>query len=121
MNTLTDIAVAAVHLDGQIIIRMESGEEIRFPVAENLRLAHGTPRQLNHIEISPFGLHWPDLDDRVAPLLPALARGVVLQMDQTTSADQGVLWHVAQRGAPALVDRGERLRAGGDHPKATQN
>ena len=35
--------------------------------------------------------------------------------------DQGVLWHVAQRGAHAIVDRGERLRAGGDHPKATQN
>ena len=63
----------------------------------------------------------PARADRVAPLLPALARGVVLQMDQTTSADQGVLWHVAQRGAHAIVDRGERLRAGGDHPKATQN
>jgi hypothetical protein len=49
--------------DGFIIIRMESGAEIRFPVAENLRLARGTPRQLNHIEISPFGLHWPDLDE----------------------------------------------------------
>ena len=63
MNTLTDIAVAAVHLNGQIIVRMESGAEIRFPVAENLRLARGTPRQLNHIEISPFGLHWPELDE----------------------------------------------------------
>src|ERR1035437_67507 len=63
----------------------------------------------------------PARADGVAPLLPALARRVVLQMDQTTSADQGVLWHVAQRGAHAIVDRGERLRAGGDHPKATQN
>jgi hypothetical protein len=26
-------------------------------VAENPRLARGTPEQLNHIEISPFGLH----------------------------------------------------------------
>ena len=63
MNTLTDIAVAAVHMNGQIVIRMESGAEIRFPVAENLRLARGTPRQLNRIEISPFGLHWPELDE----------------------------------------------------------
>ncbi|HEY3931069.1 MAG TPA: DUF2442 domain-containing protein [Verrucomicrobiae bacterium] len=63
MNTLTDIAVAAVHADGQIVVRMESGAEIRFPVAENPRLARGTHRQLNRIEISPFGLHWPELDE----------------------------------------------------------
>ena len=41
---------------------MESGVEIRFPVTRNPRLAKGTPGQLNKIEISPFGLHWPDLD-----------------------------------------------------------
>ena len=60
---MTDTAVAAIHENGLIVVRMESGAEIRFPVAENLRLARGTPRQLNHIEISPFGLHWPDLDE----------------------------------------------------------
>ena len=49
--------------DGQIVVRMESGAEIRFPVAENPRLARGTHRQLNRIEISPFGLHWPELDE----------------------------------------------------------
>jgi hypothetical protein len=42
---------------------MQSGREFRFPVAENPRLANGTPEQLNNIEISPFGLHWPDLDE----------------------------------------------------------
>jgi Protein of unknown function (DUF2442) len=42
---------------------MESGVEVRFPVAENPRLARGTRRQLNRIEISPFGLHWPELDE----------------------------------------------------------
>ena len=63
MNTLTDTARSAIHLDGFIVVRMESGAEIRFPVAENPRLARGTPGELNHIEISPFGLHWPDLDE----------------------------------------------------------
>jgi len=42
---------------------MESGIEVKFPVAENPRLAGGTLEQLNRIEISPFGLHWPDLDE----------------------------------------------------------
>jgi len=50
-------------VNGQIVVRMESEVEIRFPVADNPRLARGTPRQLNHIEISPFGLHWPELDE----------------------------------------------------------
>jgi Protein of unknown function (DUF2442) len=63
MNTLVDTARSAVHVDGDIIIRMESGAEIRFPVVKNPRLARGTHRQLNHIEISPFGLHWPELDE----------------------------------------------------------
>jgi hypothetical protein len=63
MNILTDSARSAVFRDGQIIISMESGTEFRFPVAENPRLARGTAEQLNHIELSPFGLHWPDLDE----------------------------------------------------------
>ena len=63
MNTLTDTAHTAAFIGGEIIVRMESGREIRFPVADNQRLARGTPAQLNRIEISPFGLHWPDLDE----------------------------------------------------------
>jgi hypothetical protein len=63
MSILTDKASFAVFRDGQIIIAMESGTEIRFPVAENPRLAHGTAEQLNRIEISPYGIHWPDLDE----------------------------------------------------------
>jgi hypothetical protein len=27
------------------------------------RLALGTAQQLNHIEVSAFGVHWPDLDE----------------------------------------------------------
>ncbi len=63
MNTLVDNARSAAHVSGEIIVRMESGAEIRFPVAQNPRLARGTHQQLNHIEVSPFGLHWPELDE----------------------------------------------------------
>ena len=63
MNILTDSACWAVFRDGHIIIAMASGTEIRFPVAENPRLARGTIEQLNKIELSPFGVHWPDLDE----------------------------------------------------------
>ncbi len=63
MNTLPDIARSAAFRDGHIVIAMESGGEIRFSVAENPRLARGNESQLNNIEISPFWLHWPDLDE----------------------------------------------------------
>lgn len=63
MNTLVDQLKLAVYQDGDIVVTMESGVEIRFPVAGNPRLAAGTPQQLNNIEASPFGLHWPDLDE----------------------------------------------------------
>ena len=46
-----------------IHVHVRRGGEIRFPVRANPRLARGTPAQLRNIEISPFGLHWPDLDE----------------------------------------------------------
>ena len=63
MSTLTDSAKSAVYRDRQIVILMRSGVEIRFPVSGNPRLAHGNDMELNNIEVSPFGLHWPDLDE----------------------------------------------------------
>jgi len=63
MSILTDSALSAVFRDGQIVIAMASGAEIRFPVADNPRLARGTVEQLSRIEVSPFGVHWPDLDE----------------------------------------------------------
>ncbi|MBN2295737.1 MAG: DUF2442 domain-containing protein [Pirellulales bacterium] len=63
MSTLVDRAASANYEGGFIVVRMESGVEIRFPVSGNARLAGGTPEQLNNIELSPYGLHWPDLDE----------------------------------------------------------
>jgi len=63
MNTLVDRAKKTYYSSPLIIIKMESGVEVRFPAKENPRLAKGNPAQLNNVEISPFGLHWPDLDE----------------------------------------------------------
>ena len=63
MSVLADSARSAVLRDGQIIITLESGREIRFPVAGNPRLAAGTAEQLSRMEISPYGIHWPELDE----------------------------------------------------------
>ncbi len=63
MSALVDSAKQASSDGRHIIVEMESGLEVKFPVAENPRLAVGTLEQLNRIELSPFGLHWPDLDE----------------------------------------------------------
>lgn len=82
MNILTDTAKLALFSDGQIIVQMQSGVEIRFPVKQNPRLSRGTATQLSHIEISPFGLHWPELDEDLS--FRGLAEGNFGQRESKT-------------------------------------
>ncbi len=63
MNTLVDAVQSAIFRGGYIHVMMESGVEVRLPIAGNPRLEKGNPQQLNNIDISPFGLHWPNLDE----------------------------------------------------------
>jgi hypothetical protein len=62
-KAMVDTVLSAACSDGHIIVKMESGAETRFPIAGNPRLTSAAPEQLNNIEVSPFGLHWPDLDE----------------------------------------------------------
>ncbi len=60
----SDIRAKRVYFSSpSIVIEMEDGSELRFLAAENPRLGRGTVTQLNNVEISPFGLHWPELDE----------------------------------------------------------
>jgi hypothetical protein len=77
MSALIDNARSAVVRDGLVVISLASGKEIRFAVAENPRLAKGTEAQLNRIELSPYGIHWPDLDEDLS--FERLLRGDVGQ------------------------------------------
>jgi uncharacterized protein DUF2442 len=63
MSTLIDAPRSAGFRDGFIFVVLQSGAELRFRPSANPRLAGATPAQLNNIELSPFGLHWPDLDE----------------------------------------------------------
>jgi hypothetical protein len=56
-----------------MVVEMEDGSKLRFPVSDNPRLSRGNDTQLNNVEISPFGLHWPDLDEDLS--LGGLRRG----------------------------------------------
>ena len=63
MTTLTDSPKSAHYADGHIIIVLQSGGTLRFPIQGNRRLEKGSAAELDHIVLSPFGLHWPELDE----------------------------------------------------------
>jgi hypothetical protein len=73
MSTSDAKAKRAYYSSPAMVVEMEDGSEVRFPIEENPRLSCGTNAQLNNVEISPFGLHWPDLDEDLS--LAGLKRG----------------------------------------------
>lgn len=46
-----------------ILVRFASGHEARFPTKGNQRLESAADEDVGRIEIAPFGLHWPTLDE----------------------------------------------------------
>ena len=63
MSTLIDQPETAICSNGRIRVTMASGLEFSFPVEGNPRLAGKPDAVLANIELSPFGLHWPELDE----------------------------------------------------------
>jgi hypothetical protein len=63
MSTLADTPETAFHRDGRIYVSMASGLDFSFPIQGNPRLEGKPDRLLSEIEVSPFGLHWPSLDE----------------------------------------------------------
>jgi len=62
-GTLADRALKAWHERGIIFVRFASGHEMSFPVKGSPRLESAAEEDVGRIEISPFGLHWPTLDE----------------------------------------------------------
>ena len=58
-----DRALRAWHDRGIVFVRFVSGHELSFPINGNPRLESAEEADLSRIEISPFGLHWPTLDE----------------------------------------------------------
>ena len=63
MNTLIDTPASATYSNEMITVLMVSGLEFTFPCEAYPRLAKATDEQRSNIELSPLGLHWPDIDE----------------------------------------------------------
>jgi hypothetical protein len=61
--TTSNSSLRAWHEGGTIFIRFASGHVVSFPTKGNPRLESATEEDVGRIEISPFGLHWPTLDE----------------------------------------------------------
>lgn len=63
MNIVIDEAVSAACDSETVTIRFKTAVPVSFPIKGNPRLEGATLEQLNDIELSPFGIHWPQLDE----------------------------------------------------------
>lgn len=63
MNTLIDTPILAKYADGEIFVKMESGTEFSFLCSSYPRLAAANDKQRANMELSPLGIHWPDVDE----------------------------------------------------------
>jgi hypothetical protein len=72
---LADPATHAWHRDGAVFVRFSSGHEVSFPVKGNPRLEHAAARDLDTIELSPFGIHFGRLWTKTS-LLPAFWKAI---------------------------------------------
>ncbi len=63
MNTLIDTPVSATLADGKINVRLASGIELSFSCSDYPRLARATEAERANMELSPMGIHWPDVDE----------------------------------------------------------
>jgi hypothetical protein len=49
--------------NGDLVVRLADGTVLSSPVSHFPRLAGASPASLARVELSPFGVHWPDLDE----------------------------------------------------------
>ena len=73
MKSSGETMPTATYEGGFVSVSFNDGALIRFPVSGNRRLAGGTPEQLSNMQVTRFGIHWPDLDEDLS--FEGLARG----------------------------------------------
>jgi len=66
LHETADIRVRSVSVsDDELTVGLMDGRKISAPLAWYPRLAHATPTQRSHWQVSGggFGIHWPDVDE----------------------------------------------------------
>src|SRR6266702_5710050 len=62
-----DVEPIAVRISpDELQVDLEDGRTISAPLSWYPRLHHGTPAERTRFELSPCGIHWPDLDEDIS-------------------------------------------------------
>jgi uncharacterized protein DUF2442 len=64
-----DLTVRATHVTvnhARLIVDLQDGRTITTPLEWYPRLMNGTPAEWANYEISPFGIHWEDLNEDIS-------------------------------------------------------
>ena len=74
----------AVCTDAELIVTLANGQKVVTPLWWYPRLHQATPQQRANYELSPFGVHWPDIDEDLS--IEGYARGEQSARRQATGA-----------------------------------
>lgn len=61
-SSVSDISFS----DTSMIVALSDGRRLSVPLWHYPRLYDATPEQRRQVEISPFGLHWENLDEDIS-------------------------------------------------------
>ena len=81
-------------------VDLADGRTIAVPLGWYPRLRHGTPDEWARYELSPMGIHWPDLDEDIS--VEGLLRGE--QSGESPASLKRWLEHRARGEKPWLED-----------------
>jgi len=60
----TAVRATAVNVtEDSVVVELDDGRTISTPIVWYPRLLNGTPAERNNVQISAFGVHWPDLNE----------------------------------------------------------
>lgn len=68
MSTITQTAgrpVKAEHRDGVFHVVLSDGKTLCFPASISPRLAAASEAQRQNVELLPFTMHWPEIDEDI--------------------------------------------------------
>ena len=94
-------AVAAEVNGDSVTVRLSDGRAVSFPIAWSPRLLRGTPEERAEVDVTPDGVHWPQLDEDLS------VRGILAGRGSRESAASVAEWEEHMDRRRAQIAAGE--------------
>ena len=87
-----------------VTVHLSDGRAVSFPLAWSPRLLYGTPEERAEIEVSAYGIHWPQLNADLS------LSGILAGRASQEGAESATAWR-------ELMDRRRAQLAAGEEPE----